>query len=420
MRMAKIIRFFSEIPNTSVDPVHYNDPIPNKIAIDAARRVHMVFVATLFGQQSRSLYYGIGTPGGGLVIFGDPSIFVTKYAWPQQAFYPVVQPAQFVEGRVFDLAVDSKGVAHVCLQGASPVNEGVASPQVNHAVFNAAAGKFDPPDVLEALYAPNDVSIAIAADDSIHIAYTDQIGLHYVTGRAASGFAATTVDADTEISCLNVSIAVNATGAVGISYLYEVRDGQVDAGAVRLGYAQKTASGWRLATPEGGPLNGMDGQVKLYPPVTNSLYLDDEGVPHIAYFYLGRGLQHATLAASGWSNELVDAAGQGTPAKILLDATGALSIAYQAMSANETTELRYASRANSGIWGTPTLDASENCGMWVSGATSSTGLPHIGYNLIQANGSVVVSHAFAEDVSLQVHRLPNQTGPKKPIQKIPQ
>jgi hypothetical protein len=94
------------------------------------------------------------------------------------------------------------------------------------------------------------------------------------------------------------------------------------------------------------------------------------------------------------------------PAKILLDHSNILRIAYQAELPGGTTELRLATRAGSGGWATATIDPSVNSGWAVSAALDATGQPHISYGFFRMAGQLDLRHIYAVNVAL--HPLPGR------------
>lgn len=241
-------------------------------------------------------------------------------------------------------------------------------------------------------------SMTIPDDDSVHIAFSDSTGLRYATrARDSDPFqvAHNPVDNRAAHSMRDLSIAVGSGGQIGISYMFNTVVG------FQLIYAQKTPAKWVLDTADPAPLPVGPLGVFLQQG-TNSLLIDANGVPHIAYCDGSLRLRHGTWTAAGqgfWAGqaygfgEIVDQAGQPSPAKILLDKNNVLHIAYQARVPAGTTELRLATRTVSG-WVTGTVDPSMNSGWAISAAIDPFGQPHIAYG----NGAFVLKHTFAVDL----------------------
>jgi hypothetical protein len=195
-------------------------------------------------------------------------------------------------------------------------------------------------------------------------------------------------------------------------------------------YAEKTSNVWTTEFADPGPMaSGLPPNVAgayFADRGTNSLILDANGAPHIAYFSAGLGIRHGTrppIPGSPWVSdpqghrgEPVDAAGQASPASILLDQSGVLHIVYQAQGP-VGTELRFATREGSGAWLTGTVDAGLNSGFAVSAAMNPNGQPHIAYGYVPfVNGWVELKHTFSVDLTLM--RLPIKR-PRRPILRRP-
>jgi hypothetical protein len=282
------------------------------------------------------------------------------------------------------------------------------------------------------------VRMTIGKDDSVHIAYalpTDQHGkatLKYATRAGAAKdtdpFQLTVID-NRSGRFSNVSIA-NSGGKTAVSYITEAWG---NPNSFILIYAEKTSpTVWTTEVADPGPMaSGLPPNVAgayFADQGTNSLVLDTNGAPHIAYFNDGLGIRHGTRAptsGSSWVSdsqgrpgEPVDAAGQASPASILLDQSGVLHIAYQAQGPIGM-ELRYATRAGSGPWVTGTVDAGLNSGFAVSAALNPNGQPHIAYGYIPfANGLLELKHTFSFSVNLTLERFPVKR-PKRPIPRRP-
>ncbi len=130
------------------------------------------------------------------------------------------------------------------------------------------------------------LAITIASDDSVHIAFSDnQMGLRYAT-RAHDGDPFQLVVLDARAGAYsNLSISVGSGGKTGISYIF---DPGHDA---QLVFAEKMPANWVLDTAVPGPIDFGSSAFAAgqgLPNVgTNSLVIDPNGVPHIAFFNAG-------------------------------------------------------------------------------------------------------------------------------------
>lgn len=365
-----------------------------------------------------------------LVLTGAFPVFGQKYQW---TFNNNVLPSsQWNALTVFDLAVNSEGRAHLCFQGVE-MQDHMTPGDVQHAVWDEGTSQFVSKDILPS-NAPSTslsgIAITIAKDDSVHIAFSDQMGLHYATqGANASNFQLADVDTQ-QGNILNPSIAVGSAGTIGISYIFQ----HTGVGA-QLRYAQKTPAKWVLDTADPGPLplNPPMAGLGVFPQHgTNSLVIDANEVPHIAYCDAGSPsrIRHGTWTAAGqgfWAisafgfGEIVDQAGDSSTAKILLDKNNGLHIAYQASPQGPagTTELRLATRTVSG-WAPATADPSTNSGWAISAAMHPiSGEPHIAYgcpNPSAPNGTFQLKHTWAIDLIRQPLPVPHK---KRPILRLP-
>jgi hypothetical protein len=377
-----------------------------RIAIDSGGVVHLLYV---IGNIPSSLRYAEGTPGQ-FAIFqhaGMPigeAIGQTYSWWTTDINYPAVSQ------ELFDLAVDSKGGPHLCFVGQL---SGGSQDSVIHAVWDETAGEFARTVVVHR--GAGGLAMTLAKDDSVHIAYVvygvipNQGVLFYATrARESDPFNVEEVDQLTGLIS-NLSIAVGSAGKIGISYIFAPQG----TPQFFLRYAETTAGGWRTDTAAGPTVIGVPPYVPgaYFSEIgTNSLVIDGNGVPHIAYFADGLGLRHATWTSAGWGNwltsrpgpgETVDPAGQSLGAKILLDQSNVLHIAYQAKLPGGTTELRLATSPALGGWATTTIDPSVNSGWGISAALGKTGLPHISYGFFpMANGPLTLKHIYALNIPM--------------------
>ena len=411
----------ADVPGFPASPFGVPDSgFINAIAIDAELRAHVAFVSNIATNGGdNTLTYAIGTPDGPLQLFGhQPLIVLKQYQWK---FFAVLPPAQWTLLSLFDLALDSQGKAHLCFSE-EDTNGPVQTPDLKHGVFNEGNGQFDLSLVQGSSFATG-LAMTIAKDDSVHIAFSDDLGLHYATlAKGSNAFQVAEVDKQQPATIRDVSIAVGAGGQIGISYLFLLTG--ANTLGLQLRFAQKTPTGWIVDTADPGPISTVP--MNLMNPGANSLVIDGFGLPHIAYFSASRGLCHGTRTTPGqffWAvspsgnGELVDPTGRPTPAKILLDANNVLHIAYQAMTPTGTTVLNFATRATAGTWGVVTVDPSPNCGWGTSAALDPKGMPHFAYGFTPiVNGLIALKHTYAVNPTLIPIPQPHK---KRPILKRP-
>jgi hypothetical protein len=282
------------------------------------------------------------------------------------------------------------------------------------------------------------LAMTIGTDDSVHIAYALEPDAHgkatlkYATrAKGSVSFQLTTID-NRYGWFSNLSIA-NSAGKTGVSYINGVYPNNNPNSSFMLVYAEKTSNGWTTELADPGPMaSGLPPNVMgayYADRGTNSLILDNNGAPHIAYFSDGLGIRHGTRPSApgsqwvggpqGQHGEPVDAAGQASPASILLDQSGVLDIVYQAQGPMGM-ELRLATRAGSGSWLTGTVDAGLNSGFAVSAAMNANGQLHIAYGYIPfVNAWLELKHTFSVNTAL-LKPLPfPHKQPKRPIPRRP-
>jgi hypothetical protein len=368
-----------------------------RIAIDAARNVYVAYVV------NQALSFAIGTPGQLFVRIGSNGPIATlPYTWTR---HQVVPASQWSVNSLFDLAVDSQGIPHICFQGVEQ-GDHTTFGDLQHGVWNSVSQAFGSMDVLP----PNDPSVfigglamAIGPDDSVHIALSDDQhhGLRYATrARGANTFTLTPIDNLRAGGFSNMSIAVGSRGQVGISYFFRPTGNNP-----QLMYAEKTAGGWVLDTADQGNRQLLESSMG-----PNSLVIDPNGVPHIAYHSGGLGLRHGTWTAAGRGNwtlgafgagESVDTAGVALPATILLDKSNVLHIAYRAQTSVGAAVLRLATRTVSG-WAIATVDSTTVDPSVITGVAACldpSQEPHIACGFTPVlNGTAVLKHTFAIDL----------------------
>jgi hypothetical protein len=379
-----------------------------RFCIDATGKLHLAYTV------NSQLTYATGTPGQFiLVMTGTGPLITQTYQWNHHN--NVLPSLTWNASSLFDLAVDSRNTAHLCFQGVE-MTDHMSLGDVQHAVWNDGTNQFVSVDILPA-NAPSTflrgIAMTIAKDDSVHIAFSDQMGLHYaMRGAQALNFLLEDVDTKQNSSISTLSIAVGSGGTTGISYLF-----QLAPGGFQLRYAQRTGPAkWLLDTADPGPLSTalpIAGLGEFPMRGTNSLVIDANGVPHIAYCDSASRIRHGTWTAAGqgfWAvdafgfGEIVDQAGEASPAKILLDKNSGLHIAYQASPQSQgpaaiNTNLRLATRTVSG-WAPATPDPSNFSGWAISAAMHPiSGEPHIAYGLAQSAATFVeLRHTWAVDL----------------------
>ena len=132
-------------------------------------------------------------------------------------------------------------------------------------------------------------------------------------------------------------------------------------------HASRGTLGWSIETieeiePSGHPL-GHD----------CSLALDYSDTPHVS-FYKDGTIYSGQREDTGWSIELVDAAGGWGDNSLAVDAWGRRRISY-----SSNGQLRYALKCLNGSWSITTIDQSDETGCYSSIAVDHSCRPHIGY-----------------------------------------
>jgi hypothetical protein len=412
-----LIQFISDSPDTAATPVPGNLGRPGsgdnvRICIDSSGKIHLAYTV------NNQLTYATSSPGQFILV--PTSLGVPRFT---QAFEYTLHdnampsPWNWDSISLFDLAVDSQGRAHLAFQGVEQTDR-MTLGDVQHAVWDGnqfVSANILAPGALSVIL--TGIAITIANDDSVHIAYADQFGLHYAT-RGASQTNFQLLDVDTQKgNRFNLSIAVGSGGTTGISYMFlSPPSQQLSSGVVQLRYAQKmTATSWIVDTADQGPLQ----QAVLGEIGSNSLAIDAAGIPHIAYCDGAMRIRHGTWTAAGqgfWvvgpfgNGEIVDPLGSSNPTKILLDEHGNLYIAYQSSGHN----VMLATTLGFPGWGAVTADASTSSGWSISAAMHpKSGEPHIAYGCplaIATSGTLQLKHSWGLNLMLQ----PPPRPPKKP------
>lgn len=408
-----LIQFISDSPDAAATPFPPGRPGSGdnvRMCIDYSGTIHLAYTV------NNELTYATSSPGQFILvptILGTPR-FTRAYQWTLHD-NAVPSPWSWDSISLFDLAVDSQGRAHLAFQGVEQTDH-MTLGDVQHAVWDRAQAQFVSANIL----APGALSvvltgiaITIANDDSVHIAYADQFGLHYAT-RGAGQTSFQLHDVDTQNGTrFNLSIAVSSGGTTGISYKFSSPPSQQSSsGAVQLRYAQKmTATSWILDTADQGPLPpAVLGEIG-----SNSLVIDAAGIPHIAYCDGAMRVRHGTWTAAGqgfWvagpfgNGQIVDMLGSPNPTKIMLDKQGNLYIAYQSSGQN----VMFATTLGFPGWGSVTADATSGSGWSISAAIDpKSGEPHIAYGF-SLGAAMELKHEWGLNLMVE----PPPRPPKKP------
>jgi len=213
-------------------------------------------------------------------------------------------------------------------------------------------------------------SIAIDEQDNPHISFYGQIMLKYAHWDGSTWQVETVDSSPDEAIGLYSSIALDSEGNPHFSYL-----STWTLDPWNLKYAYWDGSDWQIQI-----LDTFDGW--MY-DVNNSLVLDSDDNPHIAYNngYNGVDLMYVFWDGTNWQFEFVDTEGEtGVNPSIALDINDIPHIAFY----NRTSgQLRYASRINS-EWEVSSLDYMGGGVMETNSAISldfdSDNFPNIAYN----------------------------------------
>ncbi len=198
----------------------------------------------------------------------------------------------------------------------------------------------------------DDLSLALANNDSVHIGYASEGDLAYVSYQDASGWHTQTLDREGDVGDYPSLALDEATGYAHISYY--------DDSCRCLKYAHEEASGWLTQT-----LDRYD-EVGEH----TSLALDSAGYAHIVYYDASlEQLKYAYQNADGWHTQ------NGLYTSLALDVQGDAHISYYDWSKGD---LNYAYRTSSG-WHRQTVDSNGNVGLYTSLALDGNGYPHISY-----------------------------------------
>lgn len=162
-------------------------------------------------------------------------------------------------------------------------------------------------DISDPEEAGNDNSIAVDTKGNVHIGHRGSLYLKYATNTSGS-WITKTIDSSENIAVSGISVAVDASDKVHISYM--------DCNNDSLKYATNTGGFWRIMT--------VLSSVKGY---ETSITVDESGKPHIIYFTDENGLKYTFQGSVGeWVRVGVDSdVGYGS---IALDSSGKVHISY--------------------------------------------------------------------------------------------
>jgi hypothetical protein len=406
-----LIQFISDSPDAAATPFPPGRPGSGdnvRMCIDSSGKIHLAYTV------NNQLTYATSSPGQFILVptsLGTPR-FTQAFQWTLHD-NALPSPWNWDSISLFDLAVDSQGHAHLAFQGVEQTDH-MTLGDVQHAVWDGnqfvSANILAPGALSVAL---SGIAITISNDDSVHIAYADQFGLHYAT-RAAGQTNFQLLDVDTQKGTrFNLSIAVGSGGTTGISYKFLSPPSQQPfSGVVQLRFAQKkTATSWIVDTADQGPLPpAVMGEIGC-----NSLVIDAAGRPHIAYCDGAMRIRHSTWTGAGqgfWlagpfgNGEIVDPSGSPNPAKIMLDKQGNLYIAYQSSGQN----VMFATTLGFPGWGAVTADVTSGSGWSISAAIDpKSGEPHMAYGF-PLGAAIELKHSWGLNLMLE----PPPRPPKKP------
>ena len=202
-------------------------------------------------RREKTLTYAVGTPHASLPPGAGLAAITTVYQWKKHV---VADPSQWAPSFVFDLALDSRGRAHICFPGVE-IEDSALVGDVKHAVWNDKTQQFATMAVA-AFTDVMEVAIAIPKDDSLHIAFSDGTSVQYATRAGNKGdldpFQPADVDTRAPAVMFDLSIAVGSGGQIGISYIF-LPAGVNSAGGFQLIFAEKRAGVWVLDPADPGP-----------------------------------------------------------------------------------------------------------------------------------------------------------------------
>ena len=252
-------------------------------------------------------------------------------------------------------------------------------------------------------------SIAVGADDTLHISYyhlTDG-DLKYVTN-ASGAWMAEVVDGAGDRGA-HSSLALDADGHPHIAY--QERDLKTNPEVGSLVYATKASGSWQITMVDEG-----FGLAEY-----NSLALDANGKAHVSYYdEQNKDLKYATNASGTWVTSAIVTEGTvGQYTSIVISSQGHVTIGYLDMSVYDPMVVSNAS----GAWVSQSVDTDGTAGKFVSLGMDSAGHLHMAYHkvsgadlmyatdasgawvtsAIDTDGAVGYQVALAVDVADHVH-----------------
>jgi len=260
------------------------------LALDAAGNVHICF----YDSETRQMKYVHQTTGGWLV------------ETPAQPGSETWNPG---------MVLDRAGMPHMVFVDV----QGSGDFTLQHVWKNASGWQQE-----EVARDVNTSTPSLAIDDSgrIHMLYSDKYGLIYACKDGSKWHSEYIDKMDREILLLQIdsSIAIDRQGQPHVTYckyLIEVATTQ------SLSYAWRDSSGWHREKIDGGLESNSVGK-------KNSLDLDDQGNPHVAYYKGNERLGYAWRESGIWHMEMPepDISGFFFTTSIKLDKAGNPHINY--------------------------------------------------------------------------------------------
>ncbi len=279
---------------------------------------------------------GLDNNGFAHISYVDFDTHTLKYAYQDAGEWHT----QFVDdsGAVFtSIAIDQIGRPHIAYKNGQ---------RLKYTYLDAGKWSFNTIDTSGSVGTYS--SIALDADKKPHISYSDEwFSQLKFAWRDTAGWHNQAID---RTYPGDTSLDLDSAGYAHISYndTYELK------------YAYQVASGWYTETVDGA-----------WSVAGNSMKLDSNGNPHIAY--VKPGLMVANKDAAGWHYQTIDDTAMAV--SLALDSSDYGHISYIHFGLN------YAYQAASG-WYTQTVDSSPDIGDITSIALDSAGNTHVAYPYI--------------------------------------